>query len=278
MHKPIYALFVPIIQLQFSGEKLIVFVMKKIYCASLLLLLLATASCEEQRNLAYEKYSGERHGAPVVGGRRAPMLNPNGPRLSNAAPVNTQPAALTPYDQYVAAANEAPATQAAPAARKSFGSDQAPASPRKRFKGAAAATPVTLAPEPAPAPVAAPAPVPEDENGVFLPDMPQQRSDITTEMQVAQLSPAAGGDADADDDIHLSSVPKMPVEFEAIKQEKDAAEQELTNEHDKAMEEKEKLSEEPSELKPASLPQVEGMLKDLNAILHSNQPIVQATR
>ena len=282
-------------------------------------MLTAVSSCSETRDYIEEKYTGERRGDMVGGGRRPPKLNPGGPRgmpEMQTAPIIV-PAAKAPsaYDQYDADGNDT--------SRKNYikewvGGGDAPQEPRKAFKGKravaveeAAPAPIkttiplkpaeppaavisTAPPTPAEAPVVAPAapaaktvlvPVSPriqieepattpEENGVMIP-LPEERSDIAPPQPLAQLQPAAGS---APTDPHLSSVPKAPEAFKAIKDEKDAAQKGLEDDHKKAMEEKEKLEEEPTELKPVTLPQVEGMLNDLKIALYGNIPIIQAAK
>lgn len=69
------------------------------------LLLLTVSSCGEFRESMREKYTGERRGTPVVGGRRAPVLNP-APMMATPAPV--QPVNMKPI---------APIVPSAPAAK-----------------------------------------------------------------------------------------------------------------------------------------------------------------
>lgn len=270
----------------------------------------ALAACSDTRTLLREKYTGERIGDPVEGPRRPPKLNPGYAAAPAAqpgiAPLRQQaqkPASASPYDQYDAQGNEVGGTNyikqwtsGSTSTSKSIGTQE-----RKSFKGLTVSSsmevpaPVTLKTQPVapiapvavvhePVPQIAPPPVIHDESGdneVVVPQAPQSNaapakpSNLSASVQqIAQLQPAAGGNAEP----HLSSVPQVPERFKEMKKEAPAAQKELEDEHKKAMDDKEKLSEEPTDLKPVTLPQVEGMLREIKDAINGDQPIVQAAR
>ncbi|MDX2072839.1 MAG: hypothetical protein SFX19_00560 [Alphaproteobacteria bacterium] len=269
--------------------------------------MLATlAGCQDAREFVYEKYTGERVGDPVPGPRRPPLLNagytknaPPAPAAvsSRAVPIQPKSASITPYDQYDNDGNDVSRTnyikewlgddKKAPEAASAASASAAPvASGRKPFKGSVAAlepaTPVVLTPQPAPARVIPPAPqiravppaVIEEENGVFVPE-PEQRAEAVP-VQFSQLQPAAGG-SQPPSYPHLADVPKVPEASEAVRKQKNMQQKSLQREHKAAMEEKKELDAEPTEL-PVTLPQVDGMLRDIDEAIHGPTPIVQATR
>ncbi len=262
------------------------------------------AACSDLRETVREKYTGERYGAPVEGNRRSPVLNPGharpapprAPAVPASPPVSGKPS--TPYDQFDADGNDT--------TRKNYvkewlgDASKDDGMVRKPFRGEQAA-PVTLMPKKETQPVsanevmAAPLPakpvdnqvvvdtVPEmpsrsdplvlEENGVFLPDDPKPRSEMTLPegAQFSQLQPASGGDVPTYP--HLSSVPKTPPQFQELKKDKGIAEQEMQTQHDTAMEEKKKLDEEPTEMPSPTLPQVEGMIRDIKRVVDGDAPI-----
>jgi len=129
---------------------------------------------------------------------------------------------------------------------------------------------------------------PQEDNGVFLPDIeekhgieekpepkkrwnPEKRSENSTARQFAQLQPAVGRDYKGYP--RLSSVPKVPPEFTAVRQEKAALLQELQAGHDAAQEQKRLLGQEPTELTPPSVPQVDGLLREIDGAIHVSTPI-----
>lgn len=252
-----------------------------------------------------EKYTGERQGDPVSGPRRPPVLNPAYAQVAPPAPIvprapaqapAAQPtrqakAEITPFDQYDANGNDVTRTnyiqewfgdkkEAAPAALPSG---------RKAFKGSVAALepaqPVELT-APAPTqkivpiapqiqPSRAPAVIEQEDNGVFVPETDQRASLSSIEM--AQLQPAAGGTPPAAYP-HLADVPKTPPQFRIMKRESMTLEEEMRLQHDSAMEQKQQLQQEPTDLKPTTLPQVEGMMEDINSAIHGSTPIVTAAK
>lgn len=250
----------------------------------------ALSACGDTGDFLREKYTGERYGDAVMGARRMPVLNPGAAKMAapaapSAVPVASAPpkAAPAPYDQYDNAGNEVGGTNYV----KQWFGDKKPAPPaeRKAFKGVVASADPVVEPEhriprspeliPQAPPVKEVLPEAPEENGVMVP-LPQQRSEaVPKEIEVSQLEPAAGG-AVPSAYPHLSSVPKVPEQFKGIKAGKDATHQELQMQHDAAMEQKKRLSEEPTELPPTTLPQVEGMLKEIEGAIHGEVPIVTA--
>ena len=272
------------------------------YAISFITLLAALTGCSEQRRLVQEKYTGERHGDPVGGNRRVPVLNPGYAKaklptvpVTPIIPTSPQKAKgeLTPYEQYDGKGNDAtrtnvlkelflnkePAPVSSPLSPAPVAaSSSSPSSQRKPFKGSSAAMepadPVDLAPDKPPEhlirptpPVkeatplvnSAPAPaVTEEENGVFISDLPptkkstkrskryhKKRAALSPAFQLAQAEPVKPYP-------HLADVPKTPPEFTSMKKEKAAAEKALQMQHDSAMEQKQLLGEEPTELTPAT--------------------------
>jgi hypothetical protein len=243
-------------------------------CASAL----ALSACSEQRAFIREKYTGERYGAQVTGPRRPPILNPEGVQLNAQVPARIIPQAVpiapkqavvpgdappSPYDQFDAKGEPTPESYAK---RESL--TPPPVSGRKPFKGvltAGNAQAPVLVPQSAPIteekPQIRPLPVVPDEedNGVMLPELAPQ----------VQRPPAGVAP-------RLASVPKVPPEFKALKKAKTDRERELQMNYDAAQEQKKLLSEEPTELPPATLPQVEGMLQDIDGAIHGDVPIVES--
>lgn len=248
------------------------------------------SACGGTADFVREKYTGERYGDPVEGPRRAPVLNPGYARpQAPARPAAPQPvvqsnAAPTPYDQYDDKGNEKGGTNYL---KQWFGGNseaQSAAVERKPFKGVAAVVdkpaPVIITPAGAPRAVPqtpvvkeSPALAPE-ENGVVVPLDKQQRVEAPASMQVAQLQPAAPKAPSKYP--HLSSVPKAPEQFKAVKATKDETYNELQMNYDAAMEQKKRLADEPTELPPTTLPQVEGMLKEIDGAIHGETPIIIA--
>jgi len=93
--------------------------------------------------------------------------------------------------------------------------------------------------------------------------------------ELTKLEPAAGGEAK--EYPHLADVPKAPEEFKAMRAEKNAKKKELEDTFKNEMEEKQKLDAEPTELPASDLPQVEGMIRDMNEAIHSDAPIAGAS-
>lgn len=241
---------------------------------------LALTACSGVREFVYEKYTGERTGDAVAGPRRPPILNPAAAKAVAQAPARPaaqaapSAAAATPYDQYDNKGNEVGSTNYV---KEWFGDKPGqPAAGRKSFKGVVASAdapaPVVLKPR-----VTSPAavPAPEEENGVFI-DIPEERSQAPTEATLAQLQPAAGSANAPGEYPYLASVPKVPPQFKAVKAEKDAQLKDLQQNYDAAMEQKKALDAEPTELPPATLPQVQGMIDEINEAVHGETPIVQA--
>lgn len=255
--------------------------------------ILALSACDFVR----EKTTGVRYGDPVVGARRSPILNPKaGPGVATPAqkivPSAPSSSPANPYDQYDAKGNEVGGQKnyvkewlgdkpSEPAAAES-----SLPSGRKPFKGLMAAS------EPMPQPTAPvveskpvmknkpaqkiiPSTVPADENGVVVP-LTEQRELIPQAALLSNLQPAAGGDQVPKEYPHLADVPKAPQELKDFKQGKDAVQKEMEGEFNHSMEEKKKLDEEPTDLHESSLPEVEGMIQDIDGAIHGDTPIVQA--
>ncbi len=274
------------------------------FCATLA----ALTACSDAREYAREKYTGERYGDAVGGPRRPPVLNPAyaqakqpvvriAPAAPNApiVPEKIASAAPTPYDQYDNNGNDTTRTNYVKEWVR--GKEEQPITAgRKAFRGSVAALqpaePVALVPDKPPEHLIRPVPpapqtkevppaiVPESDNGVFIPE-PQKRAEAepSAPVQLSQLQPAAGGQPPASVVYpHLADVPKVPVEFGAVKEGKVDAEKELQMQHESAMEQKKLLNEEPTELSPATLPQVQGMLEDIKGAITGSTPIIQASR
>lgn len=127
--------------------------------------------------------------------------------------------------------------------------------------------PDVAAPEPAIVPPASEPMTDAPENGVYLPEWPQESSRriLPDGTQYAQALCGGGESGEAP---HLSSVPQVPQEMEAIRAGKEENMQELQMQHDTAMEEKKRLLEEPTDL-PPPMPtpaQVDGRLAAAVAI------------
>jgi len=261
--------------------------------------LVALSGCGDTYEFAREKYTGERYGDPVVGARRAPLLNPKTASAPKGAPEKIVPAAPqgnSPYDQYDAKGNEKGGTNYV----KEWMGDKPKPKPitapseRKSFRGLAPSAPVNIpaavsvpehvlvapsekiepqAPKPQVKPV--PRPEPEEENGVMVPIIEDRVENIPQSATFAELAPSAGGEKL--DYPHLADVPKVPEAFAKVKADKAAVHQDLQNEYNGAMEEKQKLDAEPTELPDPTLPQVEGMIRDIDNAVNSDIPIISAT-
>lgn len=254
---------------------------------------LALSACDFVR----EKTTGERYGDPVIGARRSPILNPKAGPSTAAVPAQkivpkgpSTPA--TPYEQYDAKGNEVNGQKNY--VKEWFG-DKAPATEattalpagRKAFKGLMAASepmPVATAPVIEDKPVIenkptiekiVPSTVPADENGVIVP-LSEQRELIPQAGTLSDLQPAAGGDPETLEYPHLADVPKPPQELKDFKKEKAGIQKEMEGEFDRSMEEKKKLQEEPTELHDPTLPEVEGMIQEIDGAINGDTPIVQA--
>ncbi len=105
-----------------------------------------------------------------------------------------------------------------------------------------------------------------DENGVYVP--------------LTDLQPGGNGAfaADKRDYPHLATVPKVPPNIAAIRREKDDNLRQLQLNHDAAVEQKESLLNEPTELSNVSLSQVDNMIKDIDGALRGDVPIVESAR
>lgn len=264
--------------------------------------LIALTSCGGTRDFIREKYTGERYGDPVTGVRRPPVLNPaaqvkppakivptaQGPKTAPASPA-------TPYEQFDAQGNDTSRTNYV---KQWFGDKPAEAAPRKPFRGLASAgqptPPLVVAPivptaksEPEIVPqthitpqaddgMVPPPPSVAEENGVMV-DIPEERVERSEspEAAFAQLAPAAGKPV-PDVYPHLSDVPKMPPQIRVIRKSRESDEVELKMNHDAAMEQQKLIKEEPTELLPTTLPQVEGMIQEIDDAVHGDEPIVQA--
>ena len=277
-----------------GGEGMFSFMILNRYAVYLSLTALSLAACGDLRDSVREKYTGERHGEPVVGARRAPVLNPGYAASAPVPPASTivpgrAPAAPTPYDQYDASGSETTRRNNGPTddgtVRKTFKGAVgtpvimpssvavptmvSPVSEMPKRIEAATPPPEKITPQVWNKPVVDTAPAepiagakdipvemrrttlpPEEDNGVFLPDLPERSDTALPEgIDFAELQPAAGGGPS--EPQYLANVPKTPAQFKPMKAERGMAAQQMQVTHDAAMEQKKILGEEPSELVPA---------------------------
>ena len=276
--------------------------------------LCALTACGGAYTAMKEKFTGERKGVYVGGPRRAPLLNP-APTMAAApvasvevAPIKDAPAAakpaaaaqsVEPYNMYDDKGNEIK-QESSFFSGSWFGESKAGETKAGTALEAGNEAAAPSVPQTKEAPAVAPAPTnfvpaseipadtdydPLEDNGVIMPPSRSQRQDKSSlknqanqdsqpdAIQLAQLAPSAAPEAALPS---LATVPPKPQGVDKIQKHKAEQEQELLNTHERALQQKDDLAKEPSELSPILLPQIEQTIEEIKGALESPTPIITA--